>query len=189
MHGMIPYTTERRGDTGATNITLGIWLFLALEIMLFGSLFSAYALIRASADTWPVGRVLQPSFAFVNTFVLIGCTASIWRARSRNPLEAMGWLAASTFLAFAFLLIKGAEYRLVILEGLVPSASTFLACYFTLTGLHALHVLAGGLANAWVVGRARRVMPALTAGRVRAGLSLLDVRGSRSGSSSSCFST
>ena len=166
---MIPYTTERRGDTGATNVTLGIWLFLASEIMLFGSLFSAYALIRASAETWPAGRViLQPSLAFVNTFVLIGCTASIWRARSHNPLQAIGPVAASTFLAFAFLLIKGAEYRLEILEGLVPSASTFLACYFTLTGLHALHVLAGGVANAWVIGSARRVRPALTEGRVRA---------------------
>jgi cytochrome c oxidase subunit 3 len=166
---MIPYTTERRGDTGATNVTLGIWLFLASEVMLFGSLFSAYALIRASADTWPSGReVLQPSLALVNTFVLLGCTASIWRARSRDPLQAMASLAASTFLAFAFLVVKGAEYRVDITEGLIPSASAFLACYFTLTGLHALHVLAGGLANAWVIAGTRRVMPALTAGRVRA---------------------
>jgi cytochrome c oxidase subunit III len=166
---MIPYTTERRGDTGATNVTLGIWLFLASEIMLFGSLFSAYALLRASADNWPVGRdVLQPSLAFVNTFILIGCTASIWRARSRDPLQAMGSLAGSTFLAFAFLVVKGAEYRLDISAGLVPSASTFLAIYFTLTGLHALHVLAGGFTNAWVIASARRVAPALTEGRVRA---------------------
>jgi heme/copper-type cytochrome/quinol oxidase subunit 3 len=150
-------------------IGLGIWLFLASEIMLFGSLFSAYALIRASADTWPVGRdVLQPSFALVNTFVLIGCTVSIWRARSQDPLQAMGSLAASTVLAFAFLVVKGAEYRLDILAGLVPSASPFLACYFTLTGLHALHVLAGGLANAWVIAGARRVHPTLTTGRIRA---------------------
>ena len=166
---MIPYTTERRGDTGATNVTLGIWLFLASEIMLFGSLFSAYALIRASASSWPVGRdVLQPSLALINTFILIGCTASVWRARSHDPLKAMGSLAASTFLAFAFLVAKGAEYRFDLDARLVPSASMFLACYFTLTGLHALHVLAGGLANAWVIAGARQVRPALTAGRIRA---------------------
>ena len=166
---MIPYTTEPRGDTGATNVTLGIWLFLASEIMLFGSLFSAYALIRASADQWPAGRdVLQPSLALVNTFVLIGSTASVWRARSRDPLPAMGSLAASTFLAVAFLIVKGVEYRFDISAGLVPSASTFLACYFTLTGLHALHVLAGGVANAWVIAGTRRVRPAVTAGRTRA---------------------
>jgi heme/copper-type cytochrome/quinol oxidase subunit 3 len=166
---MIPYTTERRGDTGATNVTLGIWLFIASEIMLFGSLFSAYALIRASAASWPVGRdVLQPTLAFMNTFVLIGCTASVWRARSRDPIQAIGFLGASTFLAVGFLVVKGAEYRLDLLTGLVPSASSFLACYFTLTGLHALHVLAGGVANAWVIAGIRRVSPAMTAGRVHA---------------------
>ena len=166
---MIPYTTERRGDTGATNVTLGIWLFIASEIMLFGSLFSAYALVRASAEQWPIGReILQPTLALVNTFVLLGGTASIWRARSRDPLQAMAPLAASTFLAFVFLVIKGGEYRLDLLEGLRPSASMFLALYFTLTGLHALHVLAGGVANAWVIAGMRRVQPALTTGRVRA---------------------
>ena len=166
---MIPYTTERRGDTGATNVTLGIWLFLTSEVMLFGSLFSAYALIRASADNWPAGPdVLQPSLAFVNTFVLIGCTASVWRARSRDPRPAMGPLAASTFLAVVVVVVKGAEYRFDLSTGLVPSASTFLALYFTLTGLHALHVVAGGFANAWVIAGTRRMHPALTAGRIRA---------------------
>lgn len=166
---MIPYTTERRGDTGATNVTLGMWLFIASEIMLFGSLFSAYALVRASAEVWPAGRdILQPSLALVGTFVLLGGTASIWRARFRDPLPAMAPLAASTFLAFVFLVVKGAEYRLDLLEGLRPSASMFLALYFTLTGLHALHVAAGGVANAWVIAVARRVPPALTMGRIRA---------------------
>jgi heme/copper-type cytochrome/quinol oxidase subunit 3 len=148
---------------------LGIWLFIASEIVLFGALLSAYALVRASADHWPVGRdILQPSLALVNTFVLLGGTTSIWRARGRDPLRAMGPLAASTFLAFAFLVVKGGEYRLDLLDGLRPSGSMFLALYFTLTGLHALHVLAGGIANAWVIAGTRRAQPALTAGRIRA---------------------
>ena len=49
----IPYTTEVRPDTGLTNPKLGIWLFLASEVMLFGSLFSAYALLRTGAPSWP----------------------------------------------------------------------------------------------------------------------------------------
>ena len=49
----IPYTTEVRPDTGLTNPKLGIWLFLASEVMLFGSLFSSYALLRSGAPTWP----------------------------------------------------------------------------------------------------------------------------------------
>jgi cytochrome c oxidase subunit 3 len=164
---VIPYSTEP-GGTGATKVPLGVWLFIALEIVLFGSLFSALALARASSDQWPVGRdILQPSLAFLNTFVLLGATASIWRARSRDPLDAMAPLAASAFLALVFLVVRGAEYRLDLLEGLRPAGSVFLALYFALTGLHAIHVLAGGVANAWVVAAMRRVQPALTTGLIR----------------------
>ena len=49
----IPYTTEVRPDTGLTNPKLGVWLFLASEVMLFGSLFSSYALLRTGAPSWP----------------------------------------------------------------------------------------------------------------------------------------
>ena len=45
--------TQVRPDTGLTNPKLGIWLFLASEVMLFGSLFSAYALLRMGATSWP----------------------------------------------------------------------------------------------------------------------------------------
>ena len=50
----IPYNVELREDTGLYNSKLGIWLFLASEIMLFGGLFSAYILLRVGAgDAWP----------------------------------------------------------------------------------------------------------------------------------------
>ena len=45
-HGQIPYTVEERPDTGLTNGKLGIWLFLASEVMLFGALFSTYIILR-----------------------------------------------------------------------------------------------------------------------------------------------
>ena len=49
----IPYTVEVRRDTGLTNGKIGIWLFLASEVMLFGALFASYILIRAGAPSWP----------------------------------------------------------------------------------------------------------------------------------------
>ena len=54
----IPYTTEARPDTGLYNAKLGIWLFLASEVMLFGALFSSYVLLRTGAapGTWHYGR-------------------------------------------------------------------------------------------------------------------------------------
>ena len=55
-HADIPFTTEVRPDTGLTNPKLGIWLFLASEVMLFGALFSSYALLRMGAESWPHQR-------------------------------------------------------------------------------------------------------------------------------------
>ena len=49
----IPYTVERRPDTGVNNVQLGMWLFLASEAMLFAGLFSAYFMLRAGApEPW-----------------------------------------------------------------------------------------------------------------------------------------
>ena len=51
----IPYVSKPRPDTGLVNAKLGIWLFLASEVMLFGGLFSAYVLLRIGAEIWPEG--------------------------------------------------------------------------------------------------------------------------------------
>ena len=163
---IIPYTTERRADTGVTNVMLGMWLFIASEIMLFGALFSAYALLRASADAWPSGRaILSLPLGLTNTVLMIFVTTFAWRARAAAPGAARRLLAFSSGLAVVFLGLKSVEYTHDVATGAVPSASTFLALYFTLTGLHALHVIAGLVANAWVMAGARRVGEGLVAGR------------------------
>jgi heme/copper-type cytochrome/quinol oxidase subunit 3 len=165
---MIPYTVERRADTGVTNVTLGIWLFLASEVMLFGALFSAYALLRVSAPEWPSGRdVLNIAFGALNTAVLVVMTTLVWRARGTGRASAR-LIAAASALAVLFLAIKAVEYRGEMAAGLVPSVSTFLAMYFTLTGLHALHVAGGLVANIWVIAGVRRAGAAMTAGRLHA---------------------
>ena len=58
----IPYTVHPRHDTGLYSAKLGIWLFLASEVMLFGGLFSAYVLLRVGAPegTWPHGWLNVP---------------------------------------------------------------------------------------------------------------------------------
>jgi heme/copper-type cytochrome/quinol oxidase subunit 3 len=164
---MIPYTVDQRADTGVTNVTLGIWLFLASEVMLFGALFSAYALLRVSAPAWPAGReVLDITPAFVNTGLLVVSSALVWRA-ARATSVPMGRFVISTLLAVAFLVLKTLEYRDDVSRGLLPETSTFLALYFTLTGLHALHVAGGAMANVWVMA-SRRTDARVASGRARA---------------------
>ena len=67
----IPYTTQVRPDTGLYNAKLGIWLFLASEVMLFGGLFSAYVLLRVGSPEgfWPHGW-LSVTLGTVNTLIL-----------------------------------------------------------------------------------------------------------------------
>ena len=66
----IPYTVEPRPDTGLANGKLGIWLFLASEVMLFGALFSTYILLRVGAVEWPHGE-LSIRLGAINTVILI----------------------------------------------------------------------------------------------------------------------
>src|ERR1041385_548842 len=71
-HIEIPYNVDPRPDTGLYNGKLGVWLFLASEVMLFGALFSTLILLRTGAASWPIGKdVLHVVPATVNTFVLI----------------------------------------------------------------------------------------------------------------------
>ena len=74
----IPYTAKARPDTGLYNAKVGIWLFLASEVMLFGALFSAYILLRVGADpgTWPQGLLNIPIGTF-NTTVLITSSVTV----------------------------------------------------------------------------------------------------------------
>ena len=153
----IPYTTEVRPDTGLTNPKLGIWLFLASEVMLFGSLFSAYALLRMGAESWPdQSSVLSVPLAALNTVILIASSVTMvmaWASLKGGSVARYRLYMGLTILGGAlFLVVKSFEYGDKFSHGLYPSTSVFLALYFTLTGLHALHVIAGMIVNAYLWG-------------------------------------
>ena len=140
----IPYTTHARPDTGLTNPKLGIWLFLASEVMLFGSLFSSYALLRSGATTWPQqSDVLSVPLAALNTVVLIASSVTMvlaWASLKNKSVERYRLFMGLTILGGAiFLVVKTIEYSEKFSHHLYPATSNFLGLYFTLTGLHALH--------------------------------------------------
>src|SRR5438477_10506837 len=74
----IPYTVVARRDTGLWNAKVGIWLFLASEVMLFGGLFSAYVFLRldASPGDWPHGLLNVP-VGTMNTAILIASSVTV----------------------------------------------------------------------------------------------------------------
>jgi heme/copper-type cytochrome/quinol oxidase subunit 3 len=154
---LIPYTVEARPDTGLPNPKLGIWLFLASEVMLFGALFSAYILLRVSAPLWPHGyEELSVPLATLNTVVLISSSVTMVMAWAQLKMRNLGrgrmYLWATFALATTFLVVKFFEYEHHFAIGEYPSESTFLSIYYTLTGLHGLHVLGGIIVIAYLAG-------------------------------------
>jgi heme/copper-type cytochrome/quinol oxidase subunit 3 len=161
-----PYVA--RTDTGVSSVTLGFWLFLASEVMLFGALFSSYALLRVSAVDWPSGQdVLSLALGWTNTLVLIGATGVAIRAALAPHEQVRRRLLMVTTLAIVFLVFKSLEYNAEWQTGLVPSTSTFWAMYYTLTAIHAAHVIGGIAANVWVMAGAASVGEAATSGRLQ----------------------
>ena len=146
----IPYILEERPDTGLTNSKLGIWVFLASEIMLFGGLFSAYVFLRIAApegdfDYW--GSKLSVPKATFNTLVLILSSVTMVMAWASLKLREFDkykmYLGITILCALAFLFVKYFEYTGKFHHGIYPSSSTFMGIYFTLTGLHVLHIIGG----------------------------------------------
>jgi cytochrome c oxidase subunit 3 len=227
----IPYTVEARPDTGLYNAKVGIWLFLASEVMLFGALFSAYILLRVGAPEgyWPHGWLNVP-VGTVNTIVLISSsitTVMAWASCKMNQFNRFKFFHACTLLlAVTFVGIKSYEYHdkfthfeitlndgktadghfienhltkvnnaytgYAVIKGRIvedrkelfdlkahkapahqeirlegaqvkkmerygPWHHTFLAVYFTLTGLHALHVIGGAIVIGFLWGPGSRL--------------------------------
>ncbi|MDB4859449.1 cytochrome c oxidase subunit 3 [Candidatus Marinimicrobia bacterium] len=154
----IPYNEELRPDTGLYNAKLGIWLFLASEVMLFGGLFSAYIMLRLSDPNWAsYGQdALNVPLATLNTTVLITSSITMvmsWVSLKLNDLKKYKLYMGLTLLcSFGFLIIKYIEYSSKFSHGLFPSTNNFLAVYFVLTGLHMLHVIGGIVVNGYFFG-------------------------------------
>ncbi len=112
----IPYTVSARPDTGLYNAKLGVWLFLASEVMLFGGLFSAYVFLRLFAEPgyWPHGLLNVPVGTF-NTAVLIISSVTVvlaWASlKMRRYTPYLVYMGITVFCGLLFLGIKlGYEY-------------------------------------------------------------------------------
>jgi cytochrome c oxidase subunit 3 len=140
---------------------LGMWLFLATEVLLFAALFAGYAVYRYlyTPDFQGASRSLETWIGLVNTAVLVTSSFTvamgldrITRGRGKGTLALF---LASVGLAFVFLAFKYVEYSHHIHAGelpgsyytattvIGPGAPIFWSLYFLITGLHAIHVVIG----------------------------------------------
>jgi cytochrome c oxidase subunit 3 len=107
----IPYTVTARPDTGLWNAKVGIWLFLASEVMLFGGLFSAYIFLRLDAQPgyWPHGLLNVPVGTF-NTAILIVSSVTVVLAWAALKMRQFGrykvYMALTIVCGIVFLVVK-----------------------------------------------------------------------------------
>ena len=154
----IPFNEDLRPDTGLYNAKLGIWLFLASEVMLFGGLFSAYIMLRLADPNWASygQQALNVPLATLNTAVLITSSVTMvmsWVSLKLNDFKKYKiYMGATLLCSFGFLIVKYFEYSAKWGHGMVPSENNFLAVYYTLTGLHGLHVIGGIFVNGYFFG-------------------------------------
>ena len=141
----IQWSRSPRPDTGVTNGTLGLWLFLAAEVMFFGSLLSSYVLLRlGNGDLWASeGLQLGAMAGSWKAAVLVASSATLHlaarKAKARRPTG--GLLVATLLLGGAFLGARASELATLAAAGLVPKSGVATAMYYTVSGLHGLHLL------------------------------------------------
>lgn len=141
---------------------LGLWTFLATEVLLFGALFTAYAVFRAKypalfrSEHLKLDRVLGT----LNTFVLITSSLAvalgvdaIRRGKARLLEKYYG---ATILLGAVFLCVKYVEWTGEFHHGRYPGTNLFFSLYFMMTGLHGIHVILGMGLLSYVVVLSRR---------------------------------
>src|ERR1700730_9072530 len=159
--------------------SLGMWVFLATEVMFFGGLFCAYLIYRHwyFEDFAAASKSINMILGATNTAVLI-CSSltvvlAVWAAQTARRTLLIGSLVVTMVLGLAFLGIKAKEYKDKFEEHHVPGASfsfdhvpipghpdqyanprhaqIFFSLYFIMTGLHALHMIIGLGLFAWLL--------------------------------------
>jgi cytochrome c oxidase subunit 3 len=152
--------------------TLGMWVFVTQEILFFGGIFAAYAVYRVLyPEAWAEGAHHQNVvLGTINTAVLIGSSLTmalaVYFAQTNKRMATVWSLIGTLFLGTVFIAIKGYEYYEHFHEGLLPGKffsyespvgqklQLYMVFYFSMTGLHALHMVIGAGLLLWFIWRA-----------------------------------
>jgi cytochrome c oxidase subunit 3 len=145
---------------------MGMWFFLASEIMMFGAFIAAYVVLRMSMPAEVVEyskEQLNIWIATFNTGVLILSSYTIVRAVNAvskgDKAHGEDMMVATAALGALFLVVKGFEYAGKFSHGIYPDHNVFFGCYFLMTGFHGIHVLVGVVLILWGAFYVKRTTP------------------------------
>jgi cytochrome c oxidase subunit 3 len=163
-------TVEQQRESAS----LGMWVFLAQEVMFFGGLFLAYLVYRNAypAVFADASHHLDIVLGGVNTAILIASSLTmalaVYGAQTGKKAMLVAFLAGTMILGLAFLGIKAVEYHHKFEDRLIPGlgffypgqygrqAQIFFGLYFAMTGMHALHMVIGIALLFWLIRDANR---------------------------------
>ena len=140
---------------------LGIWVFLASESIFFAAFITTFVIYRSRSTSGPgPQQVLTLFVPLCMTIILLISSVTMVQAlqslKEGNRTRLWQFLLATALLGLVFLGLKGNEYAHLFREGVTPSSNIFGSVYFTVTGLHALHVIVGIIWILAVVAKAWR---------------------------------
>ena len=145
---------------------VGTWWFLSSEIPTFGGVLVAYIVMRLGSSGWgEASSHLNFNVALINTFLLLTSSMTIVMAHAAvqedDYRSVANYLGLTVLLGLGFLGMKAFEYSVEIHHGFLPSSGIFWSFYYGMTGLHALHVLAGIIVNLvlWISALRRTLAP------------------------------
>lgn len=126
----------------------GFWIYLMTDLLMFGALFAAFAVLRNNTFGGVAERDLfNLQFALFETLVLLTssftCGLGVVALRQNNKKQVIIWFAVTLLLGLTFLYLELTEFSNLIIEGNTWQKSASLSSFFTLVGTHGLHIMVG----------------------------------------------
>jgi cytochrome c oxidase subunit III len=158
---------------GTYSKKVGMWLFLASDSLTFGALLFAYSYGRISNPDWPTPFHKE---SIANATIMTACLLSssltmvlaVMAANRRDKAWTRNWLLATMFFGAAFTVLHAMEWTKLIADKMTPSGNPwssvplFGGTFFTLTGMHMLHVTIG-IIYLGVIALRKKFLPILLA--------------------------
>ncbi|AXQ98325.1 cytochrome o ubiquinol oxidase subunit III [Pseudoalteromonas piscicida] len=147
LHALEDAHEHAEHDTGS-NTVFGFWLYLMTDCLLFASFFATYAVLYMNTAGGVSGKdIFELGFVAVETAALLLSSITFGfamiAANKQKKLQTLSWLAVTFAFGAVFIGMEVYEFHHLIVHGHGPQHSAFLTSFFSLVGLHGMHVTAG----------------------------------------------
>lgn len=128
--------------------TFGFWIYLMTDVMIFGTFFATYIVLRGNTNGGQgPAELFELSGIIASTFILLAssytCGLALLAMNKGKRQGVISWLAVTALLGGVFIGLEVNEFAHLVHEGATMGASAFLSAFYTLVGTHGLHVLIG----------------------------------------------